>query len=104
MVKQTSFGNARVTVFEELRERICQGKLPPGSKLLQRHLADEFGVAVSVVREALFELKSCGLVNVVPNLGAVVANMNSQTICDALQVREMLEGLAARLCCERASR
>src|SRR5262249_12699071 len=77
---------------------------PPGSKLLQRHLADEFGVAVSVVREALFELKSLGLVNVVPNMGAVVANLTARTICDALQVREMLEGLAARLCCERASR
>jgi DNA-binding GntR family transcriptional regulator len=93
-----------LTVFEELQERICHGKLPPGTKLLQRHLADEFGVAVSVVREALFELKSLGLVNVVPNLGAVVANLSARTICDALQVREMLEGLAARLCCERASR
>jgi DNA-binding GntR family transcriptional regulator len=41
---------------------------------------------------------------VVPNLGAVVADLNARTICDALQVREMLEGLAARLCCERASR
>ena len=104
MLKQASFGTGRVAVFEELQERICSGKLPPGSKLLQRHLADELGVAVSVIREALFELKSCGLVNVVPNLGAVVANLSARTICDALQVREMLEGLAARLCCERASR
>lgn len=104
MAIQTAFGSSRVAVFEELQDRICAGKLAPGSKLLQRHLADEFGVAVSVVREALFELKSCGLVSVVPNLGAVVANLNAQTICDALQVREMLEGLAARLCCERASR
>jgi len=102
--KANAFGTARVVVFDELQERICAGKLPPGSKLLQRHLADEFGVAVSVIREALFELKSLGLVNVVPNLGAVVANLSAQTICDALQVREMLEGLAARLCCERASR
>jgi len=104
MLKQTTFGNTRLAVFEELQERICDGTLPPGSKLLQRHLADEFGVSVSVVREALFELKSLGLVNVVPNLGAVVANLNARTICDALQVREMLEGLSARLCCERASR
>jgi DNA-binding GntR family transcriptional regulator len=104
MVKQASFGSTRLAVFEELQRRICTGKLRPGSKLLQRHLADEFGVAVSVVREALFELKSCGLVNVVPNLGAVVASLNARTICDALQVREMLEGLAARLCCDRASR
>jgi DNA-binding GntR family transcriptional regulator len=104
MVKPTSFGTTRLAVFEELQQRICAGRLPPGSKLLQRHLADEFGVSVSVVREAIFELKSLGLVNVVPNLGAVVADLSARTICDALQVREMLEGLAARLCCERASR
>src|SRR5262245_4537182 len=104
MSKQTSFGTTRLAVFEELQERISAGKLPPGSKLLQRHLADEFGVSVGVVREALFELKSLGLVDVVPNFGAVVANLNARAICDALQVREMLEGLAARLCCERASR
>src|SRR6516165_1177716 len=104
MPKQTSFGSSRLTVFDELQERICSGKLAPGSKLLQRHLAEEFDVAVGVIREALLELKSCGLVNVVPNLGAVVANLNAQTISDALQVREVLEGLAARLCCERASR
>jgi DNA-binding GntR family transcriptional regulator len=104
MRKQPSFGNGRFAVFEELRERICDGRLPPGSKLLQRHLADEFGVAVGVVREALLELKGCGLITVVPNLGAVVANLTARTICEALQVREMLEGLAARLCCERASR
>src|SRR5262245_18461541 len=99
-----SFGTTRLAVFDELQERIGDGKLPPGSKLLQRHLADEFGVSVSVVREALFELKSLGLVNVVPNFGAVVGNLNAKTLVDALQVREMLEGLAARLCCERASR
>src|SRR5262249_47145137 len=104
MRRQASFGSGRFAVFEELRERICDGRLPPGSKLLQRHLADEFGVAVGVVREALLELKGCGLVTVVPNLGAVVANLNERTIGEALQVREMLEGLAARLCCERASR
>jgi DNA-binding GntR family transcriptional regulator len=104
MLKQASFGSTGLAVFEELQQRICTGKLRPGSKLLQRHLADEFGVAVGVVREALFELKSCGLVNVVPNLGAVVAKLDAPTICAALQVREMLEGLAARLCCERASR
>ena len=56
MVKHTSFGTGRLTLFEELQGRICAGKLPPGSKLLQRHLAEEFGVAVSVVREALLEL------------------------------------------------
>src|SRR2546421_2032099 len=95
---------ARRRVREELRKLILVGEFPPGSRLTQQQLAKRFGVAQSVVRESLLELQATGLVESVDNLGVFVAGLDNSKLLEAYQVREMLEGLAARLCCERASR
>ena len=95
---------ARARVKDELRKLILMGEFPPGSRLTQQQLAKRFGVAQSVVRESLLELQSTGLVESVDNLGVFVAGLDNSKLLEAYQVREMLEGLAARLCCERASR
>jgi DNA-binding GntR family transcriptional regulator len=67
-------------------------------------LAKEFGVAQGVIRESLLELKACGLVETVDNLGVFVSNLDAVRLIQAYEIREVLEGLAARLCCQRASR
>ena len=95
---------ARARVRTELRKLILTGEFTPGSRLTQQQLAKRFGVAQSVVRESLLELQSSGLVESVDNLGVFVAGLDNSKLLEAYQVREMLEGLAARLCCERASR
>jgi DNA-binding GntR family transcriptional regulator len=95
---------ARQRVRTELRRLILAGKLRPGERLAQQHLARRFGVAQSVVRESLLELQFTGLVQLVDNLGIFVGDLNADTLIQAYEVREMLEGLAARLCCDRASR
>jgi len=95
---------ARRRVREELRRLILAGKLRPGERLTQQHLARRFGVAQSVVRESLLELQFSGLVQMVDNLGIFVGDLNADTLVQAYEVREMLEGLAARGCCDRASR
>jgi len=95
---------ARARVRTELRKLILTGEFTPGSRLTQQQLAKRFGVAQSVVRESLLELQSTGLVESVDNLGVFVAGLDNSKLLEAYQVREMLEGLAARLCCERASR
>jgi DNA-binding GntR family transcriptional regulator len=95
---------ARQRVREELRRLILAGKLRPGARLAQQHLAKRFGVAQSVVRESLLELQFSGLVQMVDNLGIFVGDLNADTLIQAYEVREMLEGLAARGCCDRASR
>jgi DNA-binding GntR family transcriptional regulator len=95
---------ARQRVRTELRRLILAGKLRPGERLAQQHLAKRFGVAQSVVRESLLELQFTGLVQLVDNLGIFVGDLNAATLIQAYEVREMLEGLAARLCCDRASR
>ena len=100
----TSRTTARQRVRRELRRQILAGKLRPGERLAQQHLARQFGVAQSVVRESLLELQFSGLVQLVDNLGIFVGDLNSDTLLQAYEVREMLEGLAARGCCDRASR
>jgi DNA-binding GntR family transcriptional regulator len=100
----TSPTTARGRVREDVRRLILSGELKPGTRLTQQHLARRFGVAQSVVRESLLELQASGLVRSVDNLGIFVSDLDTQSLIHAYHVREMLEGLAARLCCERASR
>ncbi len=97
-------GVARHRVREGLQEMILSGECPPGSKLRQMQLARQFGVAQGVVRESLLELKACGLVKTVDNLGVFVSELDAAKLVEAYELREVLEGLAATLCCRRASR
>ena len=82
---------------------ILDGELRPGQRLLQQPLAKKFGVSQSVLRESLLEAEFTGLVETVNRLGASVARIDRKQLFDAYEVREMLEGLAARLCCANAS-
>jgi DNA-binding GntR family transcriptional regulator len=86
---------ARHRVREGVQQMILSGQFQPGQRLVQQELAQRFGVAQSVVRESLLELQFCGLVEAVDNLGMFVSGLGPQPL---------LEGLAARLCCEKASR
>lgn len=95
---------ARFRVREQVRRMILSGDLKPGARLAQQQIAKKFGVAQSVVRESLLELQYSGLVESIDNLGIFVSQLDADKLLQAYQVREMLEGLAARLCCERANR
>jgi DNA-binding GntR family transcriptional regulator len=100
----TSQTSARGRVREDVRRLILSGELKPGTRLTQQHLAKRFGVAQSVVRESLLELQASGLVRSVDNLGIFVSDLDTHSLIHAYFIREVLEGLASRLCCERASR
>ena len=83
---------------------ILTGQRQPGERLTQQELAKQLGVAQSVVREALLELQVSGLVRAVDNLGVFVSELGADDLLQACETREVLEGLAARLCCRQASR
>lgn len=80
-----------------LRERIATQEIPPGSKLRENELALEFGVPRTRVREALSVLEQRGLVERIPNRGAVVIRLELTHVAQLYDVREVLEGLCARL-------
>lgn len=94
----------RQKVTEAIQSGILNGKLKPGEALRQIPLSQEHGVSQSVIRESLQALQQQGLVTGVDKLGFVVRTFGEPELVGAYRVREVLEGLAARLCCRKASR
>ena len=94
----------RHRIRDTIQQMILSGERQPGSRLRQQELAERFGVAQGVVREALLELKANGLVETFDNRGIYVSRLDKNRLLDAFLVREIHEGLAARLCCDRATR
>lgn len=92
----------RDQVLAELRRRIVDGYYPPGERLTEERLADDFGVSRNPVREALRVVEADGLVSLTPRRGAVVAAPDPSTVADLFAVRASLETVAARLAAERA--
>lgn len=95
---------ARHEIRDEIERRILSGETKPGERLNQQSLARELGVAQGTVRESLLELQWLGLVRSVDHLGVFVDRLDVNHVCEAYQLREMLEGLAARLACRHAGR
>ena len=81
-----------------IRTRIMSGEIPIGAQLRQAELANDLGVSRTPIREALRQLHTSGLIEVVPNRGAIVRVPSPWQVRDAYEVRAELEGLA----CERA--
>lgn len=89
-------------LVQTLRERITRHQLAPGAKLLESGIAREFGVSRARVREALGTLESRGLIQRIPNRGAVVVRLDLSQVFEIYDVREMLEGLCTRLAVQRS--
>jgi DNA-binding GntR family transcriptional regulator len=88
-------------VVTELRQAILSGRLKPGERLVEGHLADELGVSRNPVREAIRALASEGLIVVTARRGAAVATMTEQEARETIEVRALLEGQNARLAARR---
>jgi len=91
-------------VVTELRQAILSGRLKPGERLVEGHLADELGVSRNPVREAIRALASEGLIEVTARRGAAVATMTEQEARETIEVRALLEGHNARLAARRQDR
>jgi DNA-binding GntR family transcriptional regulator len=88
-------------VVEVLRDRIYDGAYPPGAPLRQEQLATELNISRTPLREALRMLEREGLVKVAPGRGLRVVTADLTALLDAYEVREMVDGLAARLTARR---
>jgi DNA-binding GntR family transcriptional regulator len=88
-------------LLQRLEEEILLGKLPPGSRLDEKQLADRFHVSRTPVREALWHLASSGLVERRRHHGAIVKQLTLVELIEMFQVIAELEGLCARLAARR---
>jgi DNA-binding GntR family transcriptional regulator len=90
--------------YRRLREMILSGELAPGARLVESSLAELCGVSRTPVREALKRLQDANLVVADPMRGLVVRTADPDEVEDVYLVREVLDGLAARLAAERVTK
>jgi DNA-binding GntR family transcriptional regulator len=88
---------------DELITSIVRGDIPSGSKISEPDLARTYKVSRGPLREAIRRLEGLHLVARIPHIGARVVTLQSQQLVEIYQVREALEGLAARLACKNMS-
>ena len=88
-------------VAVRLRQRIVEGLLEPGAKLNERELSEQLRVSRTPLREAIKMLAAEGLVLLLPNRGAVVAQLTAQDVADTFEVIAGLEGQSGELAAQR---
>jgi DNA-binding GntR family transcriptional regulator len=94
-------GLRRQTLVEALLADVFQGRLRAGSHLVTQELALRFGVSHTPIREALVALAGIGIIDLLPNRGAVVRRVAIQEVREVCHVRRLLECAATRSACGR---
>lgn len=92
---------ARATLA--LREMLVQGQFPPGERMREVPLAKQLGISRIPLRLALERLAHEGFLEIRPTRGFVAQQFSIADIYDAIDLRGMLEGMAAKLAAERVS-
>lgn len=90
------------SAYEALLDLVITGRLQPGQHLVETDLARQLRVSRQPVREALHRLQAEGWITLRPNEGAFVHVPTGREVDELLDVRELLEGEAARLAAARA--
>lgn len=102
-LKKDSPISLKEKAYIEIRRRILSGELSADAPLSEYRLADELELSRTPVREAVKRLEREGLLQSIPNRGTVVAELTVRDISEIYQVREQLEGFAARIAAEQMS-
>ncbi|MGQ0549011.1 MAG: GntR family transcriptional regulator [Armatimonadota bacterium] len=89
--------------YRRLKEAILQGQLPMGTRINELELAQAWSVSRTPIRDALRRLETEGLVQAEPGRGVVVPQVTLADVDDLYELREVLEGRAARRAAERAT-
>jgi DNA-binding GntR family transcriptional regulator len=97
-------GGRRQAIVRSVLTEVFQGRLRAGERLVTQALADRFGVSHTPIREALIELTGIGIVDLLPNRGAVVRRVTTRAVREVSQVRRVLECEAVRSACGRIDR
>ncbi len=84
-------------VYDSLKESILNGYLKPGERLMESKIAEDLGVSRTPVREAIRKLEKEKYIKMVPRKGAYVEDLTKEDILEVIEIRVVLEGLAAEL-------
>ncbi len=95
MVDTTKY-TMNTQVYMDLRNDILAGRYESGQRLRQKELAEKYNVSRIPVREALVQLSSEELVEIVPYKGAIVASFSLEELHEIFEIRYALESLIIR--------
>ena len=88
-------------VYKIIKEGIIHREFLPGTQLKESDLVQKLGVSRTPIREALNQLSKEGIIEIFPRKGAFVRNCSREEVIEILILREVLEGVAARLATSR---
>ena len=88
-------------VAQRLRQMLVEGRIPPGAKLNERELAELLNVSRTPLREAIKMLAAEGLVELLPNRGAIAVSLSEADVLNTFEVMAGLEGLSGELAAQR---
>jgi DNA-binding GntR family transcriptional regulator len=101
VAKRAGSETLAVSVYEQLRSAILNGKLPPGERLKPAELSTRFEVGLGVMREAISLLAAKDLVRVDRNRACYVMSLSPEALTNLTAARKITEGAALRLSIER---
>ncbi len=99
----TSVTTIAEKIFENLCTAIVKGEMPAGSKISEPELSMQLKVSRASLRDAIGRLEACRLVTRKANIGARVVSLSKHQLIEIYQVREALEGMAARLAAQNCT-
>ena len=103
MTKEIDTGESPTVsnVMARIRQHIFEGIYAPGQRLIEKDVVEEYGIGRGRAREVLKSLVGEGYLEFEENRGVRVRRLTRQGAIDIGRVREVIEGLAARLAAER---
>jgi len=100
-VRRWDRGLRRKAIVESLLADVFEGRVSAGQHLVTQDLAVRFNVSHTPIREALVALAGIGIIDLLPNRGAVVRAVTNKDVREIAQVRRVLECEATRRACGR---
>jgi DNA-binding GntR family transcriptional regulator len=91
------------SVYDVIKENILSQVFAPGQRLILEELAQQLGVSMTPLKDALNRLSAEGLIEIAPRRGTYVTGLKRAEIAETFEVRCALEVMAAQLFLERAS-
>ncbi len=90
-------------VAQQLRQMLMESRIVPGAKLNERELCEKLRVSRTPLREAIKMLAAEGLVELLPNRGAVAVQLSEADVGHTFEVMAQLEAMNGELAAERAT-
>jgi DNA-binding GntR family transcriptional regulator len=93
--------NLHEQVANRLRQMLVEGRIAPAAKLNERELCEVLEVSRTPLREAIKMLAAEGLVELLPNRGAIAVELDEEDVRHTFEVMAGLEALSGELAAQR---